>query len=45
MKDKRPQCDSHVPARAMAGCPQKNEFLKDLKEFFKTQITSSGNLG
>lgn len=45
MKDKRPQCDSHVPARAMAGCPQKNEFLKDLKEFFKAQITSSVSLG
>ncbi|KAG5677833.1 hypothetical protein PVAND_007556 [Polypedilum vanderplanki] len=45
LKDKRPTCDSHVAARAMPGCPQKNEFLKDLKEFFKTQITSSSNLG
>jgi hypothetical protein len=25
----------------MLGCPQKNEFLKDLKEFLKTQTLSS----
>lgn len=44
-KDKQPQCDSYVPVRTMQGCPQKNEFLRDLKEFFKTQITSSTNIG
>lgn len=45
MKDKRPQCDSYTPSRAMPGCPQKNDFLKDLKEFLKSQITSSANVG
>jgi hypothetical protein len=34
-----------MPPRAMAGCPMKNEFLKELKEFFKKQITANGNLG
>lgn len=45
MKDKRPQCDSHTPDRSMPGCPQKNEFLKDLKDFLKTQINSGANVG
>lgn len=46
-KDKQPQCDSlsQFATRTMQGCPQKNEFLKDLKEFLKTQITSSTNIG
>ncbi|CRL03761.1 CLUMA_CG016446, isoform A [Clunio marinus] len=44
-KDEQPKCDSYVPVRTMQGCPQKNEFLKDLKEFLKSQITSSTNIG
>ncbi|CAO1318081.1 unnamed protein product [Diamesa tonsa] len=46
-KDKRPQCDSIVSTRPMKGCPepQKTEFLRDLKDFLKIQITSSTNIG
>lgn len=44
-KDRQPQCDSYIPIRTMPGCPQKNEFLKDLKEFLKAQTTSSTNIG
>lgn len=44
----RPQCDSiALPLRPMKGCaePKKTEFLKDLKDFLKIQITSSTSIG
>lgn len=47
-KDERPKCDLVLPlSRPMKGCPEskKNEFLKELKAFLKTQIISNTNSG
>lgn len=37
IKDQTPQCDLFSYVRSMPGCPKKNEFLKDLKEFLRSQ--------
>ncbi|XP_055374150.1 SPARC-related modular calcium-binding protein 1 [Condylostylus longicornis] len=48
VKDKIPACDSvYQTSRPMKGCPEpkKLQFLKDLKDFLKKEVTSKTNLG
>lgn len=43
-KDKTPQCDLFSYVRSMPGCPKKNEFLKDLKEFLRSQTFANSSI-
>lgn len=47
VKDGRPDCAVNNVVRPMKGCPEprKVEFLKELKEFLRTQIASNANSG